>query len=89
MGHRNTRAVRHLGQRKSQDETRINSNGAKNGRPTKETEEEKHKMNEERLAKVPRLRKEQGTEKDKMKEQHMEGTRKVKGKCYEHHIDED
>ena len=46
-------------------------------------------MNEERLAKVPRLRKEQGTEKDKMKERHMEGTRKVKGKCYEHHIDED
>ena len=54
-----------------------------------ETEEEKHKMNEERLAKVPRLRKEQGTEEDKVKERHMEGTRKVKGKCYEHHIDED
>ena len=46
-------------------------------------------MNEERLAKVPRLRKEQGTEEDKVKERHMEGTREVKGKCYEHHIDED
>ena len=41
------------------------------------------------MAKVTRLRKEQGTEEDKVKERHMEGTRKVKGKCYEHHTDED